>query len=283
MKNAFAIICLTLSFIVQSAYTQDSVYTIHAPSPYSTSLKSDGPIIAAGVGLTVLGTTLIANKDSLTLAELKTKTVDKIPFFDRGNAGFYSEQANDDSYLPFFASFGMPVVMVLINKNERQKAGQILVLYTETMAITGTLFTLSAGLIDRSRPMVYSSTEDYTQSNAPYDKRISKNSQRSFFAGHTAATAAASFFAAKIFADFNPDSKAKPYIWALAAALPASVGYMRYKSGNHFLSDNLLGYAIGAGAGIFVPQLHKNNRMKNVTILPNGGDGYQGLTVLYKF
>lgn len=275
MKNIITII-LTLSFITQTAYTQDSLNKSRVESPYSTTLKVDGPVIAAGVGLTVLGTTLIANKDSLTKDELETKMKDNIPFFDRGNAGWYSDKANDDSYLPFYAAFSMPIVMILVNKNERQKAGQILVLYTETMAITGTLYTLSAGLINRSRPLVYGT-------EAPLGTRLSKNSQRSFFAGHTAASAAATFFAAKIFSDFNPDSKAKPYVWAIAAAIPASVGYLRFKAGQHFLSDNLLGYAIGASAGILIPQLHKNYGTKNVTILPNAGDGYQGLTVLYKF
>ncbi len=109
-----------------------------------------------------------------------------------------------------------------------------------------------------------------------------KNAQRAFFAGHTAAIAAATFFMAKAFADFNPDSKAKPYVWAFAAAVPAVVGYLRYKAGMHFLSDNLLGYAVGMSAGIFVPQLHKIKGMRNVTISPAVGIGNKGLAVTYK-
>ncbi|HEX8460354.1 MAG TPA: phosphatase PAP2 family protein, partial [Segetibacter sp.] len=105
-------------------------------------------------------------------------------------------------------------------------------------------------------------------------------SQRAFFAGHTAATAAATFFMAKAFADFNPDSKAKPYVWAFAASVPALVGYLRYKGGMHFLSDNLLGYAVGAGAGILVPKLHSIKKMRNVTFLPQIGNN-KGLALVY--
>jgi membrane-associated phospholipid phosphatase len=134
---------------------------------------------------------------------------------------------------------------------------------------------MATGNIYRSRPFVYGTKADY-------NLRIDKNSQRSFFAGHTAATAAATFFMAKAFADFNPDSKAKPYVWAFAATVPAVVGYLRYKAGMHFLSDNLLGYVIGAGTGILVPQLHKIKGMKNVTISPAVGLGSKGLAVTYK-
>ena len=151
-----------------------------------------------------------------------------------------------------------------------------MVLYTETMAITGTLFTMSAGNINRSRPYVYNTSLDTST-------RIDKNAQRAFYAGHTAATAAATFFMAKVFQDLNPGSKATPYVWAFASAVPALVGYLRYKAGMHFLTDNLLGYAMGAGAGILVPQLHKIKKLRNVSFVPYGGVSEKGLSLVYHF
>ena len=265
---------LTILITINSTFAQQTSKSA-STSPYHTSFVKDGAIIVGGVGLTYLGTVLINNKNNLTPAQLATKTRDQVPFFDRGNAGYYSPKADDDSYIPFQASFVMPVLMGLINKNERQKFGQLMVLYTETMAITGTLFTMTTGNVYRSRPLVYGTKADY-------NTRLDKNSQRAFFAGHTAATAAATFFMAKAYADFNPDSKAKPYVWAFAAAVPALVGYLRYKAGMHFLSDNLLGYAVGASAGILVPQLHKIKGMKNVSIAPAVGLESKGLAVTYR-
>lgn len=218
-------------------------------SPYKTSFKADGPIILGSLGLGYLGLNMIKNKDALTVSEAMAKTPDDVNGFDRFSAGDFSEKADKDSYIPFYASFAAPVVM-LLNKNESKKAGQIMVLFTESMAITGAMFSLTAGSVQRSRPFVYGT-------EAPLDKRMDKDSQRAFYAGHTAATATATFFLAKVFQDFNPDSKAKPYVWAAAALVPASVGYLRLRAGQHFLSDNLLGYALGAGVGILVPQLHK--------------------------
>lgn len=264
MKPIISIIFSFLLFF--SAFAQES-------SPYETSLKVDGPIILGSLGLGFLGLNMIKNKDGLNASELASKSKDDVNGFDRFTAGNFSERADRDSYIPFYASFAAPVVM-LLNKNEGKKAGQILVLFTESMAITGALFSISAGSIQRSRPLVYSTS-------APMDKRMDSDSQRSFYAGHTAATATATFFLAKVFQDFNPESRARPYVWAGAALVPAAVGYLRLKAGQHFLSDNLLGYAVGAGIGILVPQLHKKGSSSSFSISPSMNPDYKGATLLY--
>ncbi|HEY8689061.1 MAG TPA: phosphatase PAP2 family protein [Chitinophagaceae bacterium] len=290
MKKIFILLSGSL-LILKSSIAQDSINVTNndnvtnqttsitldketSKHPYKTSFKTDAPIIAIGLGLTYLGNTLIKNEKALTVAELANKTKDKVPFFDRGNAGFYSDKINKDSYIPFLGSFAMPLIMVL-NKNESRNASYILVMYLESASITSALFTMAAGTIHRSRPLVYGTI-------APTDQRINKNNQRSFFAGHTASTASATFFAAKVFQDINPDSKAKPFVWALAAAIPAVVGYLRYQSGFHFLSDNLLGYVVGAASGILIPQWHKSKGYKNLSFVPYVGKDFKGLSMVYK-
>lgn len=268
MKTKSFLIVLSILIIAGSARAQNE-------SPYKTSWKVDGPIIAGGMGLTFLGVNLIKNKKGLTEAEVNAISKDDVNFFDRGGAGKYSENADKLSYYPFYASFVMPVAM-LLNKNEGKKAGQVLALYLETMSVTGTLYTLTAGGVNRSRSLVYSS-------EAPLEKRMEKGSQRSFFAGHTAATASATFFAAKVFNDFNPNSRAKPYVWTAAAVIPAIVAYYRYRGGRHFISDNLVGYAVGAGAGILIPHLHKKNNKADLSITPIVSPDYRGSAFVYTF
>jgi membrane-associated phospholipid phosphatase len=246
------------------------------PSPYKTSFRVDGPVLAAGLGLTFLGYNMIVNKDGLTTEELANKKIEDIPWFDRGNAGYYNDKANDASYIPFYASFGIPLVASLIDKNQRSHFVQVNTMFLETMAISGAIYTLTAGAISRSRPLVYPG------STASTDSKTSNNAQRSFFAGHVSATASATFFAAQVFSDFNPDSRAKPWVWAGAAAIPAVVGYLRYQAGQHFLSDILVGYGVGMSCGIFVPRLHRTAAFRNLTVLPQIGDGYKGLAFVYK-
>lgn len=239
-------------------------------SPYKTGLIKDGLVITGALGVTLLGYELIENKRSLTPDELALKTKNNIPFFDRGNAGYYSPQANKDSYILFDAAYAIPVAMIFLNKNERTKAAQLLTLYVETIGITGAMYTLTAGLVYRSRPFVYGD-------KAPLDKRLDKGGQRSFYGGHVATTAAATFLTAKIFGDINPDSKIQPYLWGVAGGLTVLMGYMRYKAGYHFLSDCVLSGAVGAATGILVPALHKNKNFKNVSLSPTMINGTAGV------
>lgn len=268
-------ILFLLLFICSTCFSQE----IQNESPYHTDWLKDGVWVGAGVGLNVLGLHLIQNKDALTDEEISNLSKDDVFFMDRWSAGYSSDRADEISYIPFYASFATPVALALLNKNERNHAGQIMVLFVETMATTGALFTISAGAVERSRPLVY-------DTSLPIGDRKDKDAQRSFFAGHTAATAAATFFAAKVFQDFNPESSWVPYVWAGAAAVPAYVGYLRIKAGKHFLSDSIIGYGVGALSGILIPQIHKK-KDPNLSLSPTMGNimgqEYSGIHLSYQF
>lgn len=248
-------------------------------SPYETSWAVDGTYLVGSIGLNVLGFKLIQEKDALTLQEMNDLSKDDVPRIDRFIAGNYSENADDISYYPFYGSFAVPVVMMLADAKLRPHAGQISILFVESMATTGALFTITAGLVDRPRPLTYNTS-------VPEDLRREGGAQRSFFAGHTAATASATFFAAKIYNDFYPNSALKPYVWTAAAAVPAWVAYLRSKAGKHFLTDNIVGYAIGAASGILVPEFHKKEsdlKMSPSMGVDIQGNEYQGLSFEYSF
>lgn len=245
-------------------------------SPYSTNFKTEAIIIGSSVAANFIGFQLIKNKKDLTPAELANKKSDKLLFMDKWNAGFYSEKADRDSYILFNGSYVYPIAVMLLDKKQRSKFGQLAVLYVETIGITGGMYTLTAGLVYRSRPFVYGE-------KAPLEKRLDKGGHRSFYGGHVATTAALSFFTAKVFSDFHPNSKAKPYVWTVAAILPAVMAYERFKAGYHFLSDSMLAYALGAATGYLVPHLHKNKSLQNFSLTPTVVGGAQGLSLVYNF
>ncbi|WP_187262555.1 phosphatase PAP2 family protein [Pontibacter beigongshangensis] len=260
-------------------FSQSLMLRAQQDSPYKTSWKVDGPITAAGMGLSYYGLTLMQDKDGLTEEQISRLQTSDVNGFDRFSAGWDSENANKISDIPFYTSFAMPFIWVL-NDNIRSNAGQVFGLYVQTMAVTGTLFTITNGLNPRTRPMIYSPDVDMAE-------KMRANSRNSFYAGHTAASASATFFFAKVFHDFNPDSPARPYVWAAAAAVPATVGYFRLKAGKHFLSDNIIGYTLGAAAGILVPQLHKKTNRTGLSLAPVMGSfmgyRYEGAALGYRF
>ncbi|MBX0333496.1 phosphatase PAP2 family protein [Pontibacter sp. HSC-14F20] len=249
-------------------------------SPYRTKFVVDAPITAAGMGLSYYGLTRMQDKDGLTEEQIANLNKNQVNSFDRFSAGWDSDQAKKVSDFPFYGSFALPFLLAF-DDDVRSNAGQVFGMYVQTMAITGALFTMSNAYNPRIRPMVYSP-------DVEMEEKTRANARNSFYAGHTAASAAASFFFAKVFHDFNPDSPARKYVWLGAAAVPATVGYLRLRAGKHFLSDNLLGYAVGAAVGIVVPQLHKksdnNGFSLNPTIIPTfNGTASQGANLSYTF
>ena len=118
------------------------------------------------------------------------------------------------------------------------------------MTTTAAIFTLTVGTVHRFRPYLY----------GPEGGRLRGGvvAANSFFGGHVAHVATATFFAAQVFHDFNPGARAQPYVWGAAAAVPAVVAYFRLRAGKHFLTDNLVGYAVGASVGVLVPRLHRS-------------------------
>ena len=269
MKNTLLklILLIFVSSITIPAFSQ-------AESPYKTDLYKDGAWLIGGFALSGYGLKLVMDKDDLTEEELAKLDKDDIWGIDRWAAGNFDEDASKISDIPFFISFATPLLFTL-DKTTRKKSGQIAVMYLESLSTTAALFTITAGLVDKSRPLVYNE-------NVDLDKRLRNNSQRSFYSGHVAASATATFFAAQVFSDFFPDSKAKPYIWAGAALIPATVAFYRTKSGNHFLTDNIIGYALGAASGILVPRLHRNKN-SDFKVGASGGLNGQYINLSYRF
>jgi len=258
MKKYILLVVISIGFINANAQKSQS--------PYEWDWVKDGIWTGVALGGSAGGLILIQNKEDITEADLAriVANQDDINFLDEWAIGNHDENANTLSDIPFAISFAAPFVL-LFDDEMNDHTGQFVGMYIETLATTASMYAITAGLVNRSRPYVYDESGD-----TPLSRRLSNNGQRSFYSGHVAATAAATFFAAKVFSDFNPDANGKFWIWAGAAALPAGVGYFRLQAGQHFTTDVLLGYALGAATGILVPELHKT-RSTNLSFYPTAG------------
>jgi membrane-associated phospholipid phosphatase len=99
---------------------------------------------------------------------------------------------------------------------------------------------------------------------------MSHTSENSFYSGHVQIVGASTFFAAKAYADYYPDSKYKWVFYGVAALSTCTTGYLRMDAGVHFPSDVLLGMGMGTAIGILVPQFHKHKLIKdrNISFMP---------------
>jgi membrane-associated phospholipid phosphatase len=114
------------------------------------------------------------------------------------------------------------------------------------------------------------------------DERTDGITKNSFLAGHPCLVATTTFFMAKVYSDYHPDSHLKYVLYGAAIAATGTTAYLRHIAGKHFPSDLLTGMTVGTLVGILVPQVHKNKKINTrVTLLPFTGDAH-GVTVLYK-
>lgn len=232
-------------------------------SPYHTRFAVDGPITLGLGAVSAFGLYRVQQKSGLSDVELAALKKSDVPSFDRFSAGWYSDRAQTASDLLCYPTLIIAPGLLALNQDVRSHYGQVLGLYLQTMLASDALFTTSVGNIYRYRPYLYG-----TEGGSGRSGKIATNS---FFAGHTAHTATATFFAAKVLHDFNPGYAGEGLVWGAAAVVPAAVGYLRLQAGKHFLSDNIVGYTVGATMGLLVPQLHKVAGRHGVGFVPMQG------------
>jgi len=245
---------------------------------YKVNPWIDGSITVGAFLTNWLGLEIVDKKtplDSLDLTELDPMNVNA---FDR--SALYQDpskmlQARDLSDLGMQFSFFAPLIL-LLDKEIRNDWAPVLLLYLQSEAIVGNLFSWGAAIhIDRIRPVAY-------YDNVVYEERTFYRNKNSFYSGHTSSSATATFFMAKVYSDYHPELGAKKFIfYGIAAIPPVFTGIMRYKGLKHFPTDVLTGLTIGAATGILVPHLHKKKN-PNLVLIPVTGS-YSGFAMTLKF
>jgi membrane-associated phospholipid phosphatase len=243
---------------------------VFSQGPYKLKPLVDVPIIVGGAGLSLVGLQYLRNKAHLDSSEVIGLGPEDVNRFDRGatrqlegNNGLYSDIA-------LYGSFLVPLLLKT-DKEINKDALKVGLLYLETMAIMANTYVWGVGSTQRIRPYVYNP-------ETSMERKLGRGTTNSFFGGHPAAAAASTFFAAKVYSDYHPDSKFRKFVWGAALVPPLIVGYYRYKDGQHFPTDIIAGIPLGAAIGIIVPHLHKVKTKSQVQLFPAPG----GIGLIYK-
>ena len=217
---------------------------------YKLKPACDIPITAIGAGWSLYAFSKIYSKDKSPVEKILSLDKNNIPSFDRKGADVYHPKADETGDMIFYSSMPLPVLLML-DRKIRKDAFKIYFLYLESMAITGFIYTGSVYFNDRYRPYAYNS-------KVPMEERTRGGAKNSFFGGHTALVGTSTFFIAKVFNDYHPDSKVKWIPFTIAGLATGTTALMRYRGGQHFISDLVIGTVVGTLTGILVPHVHKN-------------------------
>ena len=217
---------------------------------YKLKPAIDIPLTAIGTGWSLYAFTEIYSKPRSSEEDILSLNVNDIPSFDRHGASVYHPEADKVGDALFYGSMPLPLIL-LFDKKIRKDAAKMAFLYLESMSITGLLYTGSVYFADRYRPYAYNP-------EAPKEERTRGGAKNSFFAGHVALVGTSTFFIAKILNDYHPHSKLRWMPFTIAGLATGATAIARYRGGQHFLSDILLGLGVGTLSGILVPEFHKN-------------------------
>jgi membrane-associated phospholipid phosphatase len=148
--------------------------------------------------------------------------------------------------------FSIPLLSASDKDEGKQRLLTYGVMYAEAFALTHGTKELMKGVISRYRPYTYSG------GSLPYiPPGLEKDYYNSFPSGHSSyAFLGASFISAIMVNDYA-DSKWKWPVIIGVYALAGTTAALRVASGNHFVTDVLVGAAIGSLYGWTVPLLHK--------------------------
>ena len=147
------------------------------------------------------------------------------------------------------ASPALPLTL-LLDKNTDHQFGRHALIALEGLVVNLAFMQLAKASIRRPRPFVFNP-------EAPLPPKLERDARLSFFSGHTSTVATMSFLSARLYTDLRPGNKGDALAWATASAIPALTGYLRVKGGKHYLTDVLVGYAVGTVIGLIVPRLHR--------------------------
>lgn len=293
--------CLLPTFLLLFVFPPSSAAqsdTLAGKENIKANLKTTDPTAPAVYKINVLGTGLVGvaataanviainnvlhNKKDLTLAEVQSVRRDILNGFDRWALNLDPGKRDhfyglSDKFLTLTLA-GSAATFVL-GKKTRKDWLRLGLMFYQTQFLTFAFYDFSPfgpWFQNRLRPIVY---YDYFS----YGDRKGGNQRNSFYSGHVANAAAATFFAVKVYLDYHPEARNKKILlYGLASLPPLFIGWTRVKALAHFPSDVLAGYLIGGAFGIVIPQLHKIKSDK-IQLHPfyNGQSG--GLQFTYNF
>lgn len=249
-------------------------------SPYDINFKNELPFIIVGSGLATAGIVfnVTNNTQPFTVEELENLDRNDVNAFDRGATYNWNENAQKASDIMMFSSVLLPALF-LVNHHTGSDIGPLLVMGLEVVSTTFGITSSVKHTVNRTRPYVYNT-------NLSTDIRTNNQSRKSFFSGHTATSASITFFFAKVMNDYHPNMKTgiKIGLWSFAALVPATTGYLRVRGGNHFRTDVITGYIVGAFTGWVIPHLHKKKAIHSgFSFYPVRQFGVNGMGFTYKF
>ncbi|MDR1250994.1 MAG: phosphatase PAP2 family protein [Treponema sp.] len=187
---------------------------------------------------------------------------DNINGFDRSLMFSYDKNLDTAGDIIMYTLLALPVIPMIGNIRNASTLLTYGIMYAEAFMLTHGTKDILKKIINRNRPYSYF---------GPVPSGLEDDYYNSFPSGHTSlAFMSAGFLTSTLLKDY-PDSKWKMPVISISYSMAMAVAVNRIRSGSHFLSDVIVGAAIGSLYGYLIPALHLNKKQNNtnITITPS--------------
>ena len=222
---------------------------VHAQTRHSLNTGRELTIAGIGVAFVGFGAWQAHRNEGRVPPALD---ISNVPMIDRIATRQWSVPAHRTSNVLFGTAVVASLATSIVNQNGEQPFLPVAIIAESSLLCSGLTNTVKE-LVRRPRPYLYNP-------DVPSDSHDGSEDYVSFWSGHTANTAAITFSCASMVQRSDASPGAKTATWIGAALAPAAMGYLRVKSGRHFPTDVLTGYAVGALVGLVVPYFHRSEK-----------------------
>lgn len=222
---------------------------VSAQTRHSLSLGRESAVF--GAGFLFHGISLVQQDRSMPGIQWPLDPAG-LPGIDRRVVGNWDPASHRASNVLFGVVVGTSLATALLAQGGQEHMVPVVILLQSGLVASG-ITNVVKEAVRRPRPYLYDPA-------VPPSVHSGHNDQLSFWSGHTANTAALTFTTANLVQHSDASQGVKTATWIGAATLPAAMGYLRVRSGKHFITDVVSGYVFGALVGWAVPYIHRSTR-----------------------
>ncbi len=254
--------CLILLILILIG---NALFAQSRPFPYEIS-KKDFVILPLGIGLSFFGDSLSKNYDPITVEEIRVLDRKDVNAFDRPATYNWALEWEErsDSYrdiVVISTLFTLSVPPLLHTRLSNTLT--VAVMFIESYFFLKGITYITKSASGRKRPYLYN-----TDLSVEERQGISSdNAFFSFYSGHTAAAFTAATFVSKVFTDIHGKSVWSTLLWGSSLSLAALAGYSRFKCGQHFPTDVIVGAAVGFSIGYLIPAIHRKKLGDSLSVM----------------